>query len=240
MKLKIYCLPCAGASAAMYLPWVKHLPSSIKIIPLELAGRGKRIGESSLHNFQSQVEDIYLNYFEKELLVDIPYVIFGHSMGAMLGYQLIQKLREKKLSLPKALFVSASPAPMCRDTSGFDNLDDASLIEDLRQYNGTPEAVFEHTELLEMLLRNLRSDYQVCASNLYLVGMPTTIPIPIHAFAGAEDNIVIENIVSWSKYTTDEFTVDVFKGGHFYLKHEESETVMLNRISQLLMNYIKL
>lgn len=240
--LTVYCLPCAGGSATMYLRWRQYLPEWVNLIPVELAGRGERLGEPFLQTFRAQVDDIYLRVTQMsrskagQSSTDKPYVIFGHSMGAMLGYQLLQKIIIEESQLPKALIVSASPAPDCRDLSSFEQLDDTSLIKELKQHNGTPDAVFEYPELLDMALATLRADYRMCASDLYAGEM--TLDIPIHAFAGEDDDINLEDIRSWQKYTSADFTLDIFSGGHFYLKQPESEVNMIKKLTQILNNHL--
>lgn len=234
--IKVFCLPGAGGSATMYLRWRQHLPSWIKVVPLELSGRGERVGEQPFTTFDEQINDLYFEHFsDHDLLASQPYVFFGHSMGAQLSYQLIHKIQQEEFPLPKALFVSASPAPSHRDLTRFNNFDDEYLIEELKQHDGTPDIVFEHSELLGMILQVLRADYQVCASDIAYDGEP--LSIPIHAFAGKKDDISVEDIKAWNKYSKRELTLDVFEGGHFYLKREDSEIAMLKKLTDLLGTY---
>lgn len=215
-------LPCAGASATMYLRWRRSLPAWIRLVPLELPGRGARHGEPFVEDYDVLVGQLCDAVDAPAVAPTGRYVLLGHSMGALLAHGLARRLRERSRPLPDALNVSASAAPAMRESIRFQGpLDDASLIADLRRQGGTPDAVFENPELLRMTLDALAADYRVCASFRHEApGVP--LPMPVHVLAGRADAIPPASLAAWAAETTGRFTLDWFDGGHFFIRQQES------------------
>ena len=162
--LSLLCLPCAGASATMYLRWRRLLPRWIEVVPVELPGRGTRLGEDFVEDFDALVAQLCA---EQDAALRGNFALFGHSMGSLLAWGIAQRLRASGRALPRALLVSGSAAPSQRDPDRFVDMDDdKALIGDLRKQGGTPEELFASPELLRMTLDTLgRSP---CASCLCL------------------------------------------------------------------------
>ncbi|RIJ06153.1 thioesterase [Achromobacter sp. K91] len=220
-SINLLVLPCAGASATMYLRWRRHLPAWIGIVPVELPGRGIRLDEPYVEDFAQLVERIC---DEHAAAMQGRYALFGHSMGALLAHAVAQRRHALALPLPQAVFVSASPAPSRRDPDRFADLDnDAALMADLRKQGGTPQAVFDSAELLRLTLDALAADYRVCGSFRYRLSEP--LPVPVHAFAGRLDDIDAERIEAWRRETRHDYTLDWFDGGHFFIRQHEQQVL---------------
>ncbi|MDR2625304.1 MAG: alpha/beta fold hydrolase [Zoogloeaceae bacterium] len=217
-SLKLFCLPPAGASASMYVRWRRLLPDWIDVVPVELPGRGSRFGEPFVEDFDTLVRQLGQEVFSG--LRD-EYALFGHSMGALLAYGLALYQRERGGALPTVFLASGSPAPSSRDPERFAGKgDDEALIADLRKQGGTPEEIFEHPEMLRMTLDVLGADYRVCESFDYRA--PPPLPVPLHVFAGRDDDIEPERIKAWRQETDGEFSIEWFEGGHFFVRHNEA------------------
>ncbi|SFE79999.1 thioesterase II family protein [Nitrosomonas sp. Nm166] len=215
--LTLFCLPYAGANAAMYLRWRKLLPAWVKLQPIELPGRGSRLNESPKESYATLTKSLC-----DELAPALPerYVLFGHSMGALLAYGITQGLCARKLPPPAALFVSGCAAPSCQDSERYTRMQsEAALIADLSKQGGTPTEVFNNRELLAMTLDLLRIDYRVCGSFQYLSLPP--LPIPIYGFGGRTDEIGATKLNAWQLESSRTFTLDWFDGGHFFLRQSE-------------------
>jgi surfactin synthase thioesterase subunit len=223
--VSLLCLPCAGASATMYLRWRRLLPRWIELVPVELPGRGSRMGERFAEDFD---ELVALLCEEQSQALSGCYVLFGHSMGALLAWGMAARLRDLGRPLPRALFASGSPAPSRRDPDRFANKDsDAALIADLRKQGGTPEEVFASAELMRITLDVLGADYRVCASFRHRGG--GALPFPVHALGGLQDDIAAERIEAWSAEAHADFSLDWFEGGHFFIRQQESQVLLALR-----------
>jgi surfactin synthase thioesterase subunit len=216
MPLTLFCLPCAGASAAMYFRWRRVLPASIDVAPLELPGRGSCMAQPPIDDFERLTAHLGRQLAAR---AHTPYALFGHSMGALLAYGLAQRLRRSGAPLPQAMFLSASAAPSERSVERYADQDDASLIDDLRRQGGTPGQVFEEPELLRMTLDLLAADYRVCQSFVHADLPP--LPLPMHVFGGRDDDIAEHRLLAWQRESTAPLTLDWFDGGHFYLRRQE-------------------
>ena len=218
LPVKLFCLPCARASATMYLRWRRLLPAWIEIVPLELPGRGSRMTEPVLREF-----DVLSALLCQELLPGLtgPYALFGHSMGALLAYDVVNKLRENKAKMPEALFVSACAAPSGRTDEHFPGEKDTPLlIADLHKHGGTPGELFSDAELLRMTVNLLGADYRICESFQHYNLPP--LPVPISVFAGKDDDIEEQRLAAWKYESTMGITLDWFDGGHFFIRQNEA------------------
>lgn len=227
--LTLFCLPCAGAQAAMYLRWRRLLLPWVILRPVELPGRGSRLSELPKETYAELTESLC-----NELASELPerYVIFGHSMGALLAYGITQSLYDRKLPLPVALFVSGCAAPSQQNSERYKKLEsEEALIEELSKKGGTSEEVFNNREMLTMTLDLLRIDYRVCGSFQYLPFPP--LPIPIYGFGGNADHIDATELSAWQLESKQIFTLDWFDGGHFFLR--QSENCFLSILKKRLM-----
>jgi len=204
----------------MYLRWRRFLPPWIRVVPVELPGRGARMGEAFVEDFDALVARICTEQAEA---MRGGFAIFGHSMGGLLAHGVARRLQALRRLLPRALLVSGCAAPSRRDPSRFDGgEDDASLIAELRKQGGTPEEVFASDELMRITLDTLRADRRVCRSHVDDTAGMQPLPLPIHAFAGRQDDIEASAMAAWSKETAGAFTLDWFDGGHFFLRQHET------------------
>jgi len=220
-SVRLLCLPCAGASATMYLRWRRSLPSWVQVVPVELPGRGSRLGEPFVESFAALVAGL-CDEQSAAMTTASSFMLFGHSMGGLLAWGIAQRLRERGLPAPAALFVSGCPAPSQRDPQRFANKDtDAQLIADLRRQGGTPEEVFASPEMLRITLDALRADYRVCASAPHARSLP--LDMPIHAFGGRQDDIDASRLAAWRREARTLFSLTWLDGGHFFIRQSEPQ-----------------
>ncbi|HEY0684805.1 MAG TPA: alpha/beta fold hydrolase [Steroidobacter sp.] len=221
-KVALLCLPCGGASATMYERWRLRAPSWIRVVPVELPGRGARAFEPFSRDFDALVEQLCL---EHARVLESPYALFGHSMGGLLAYGMAALLHRCHRPPPSMMFVSASPSP-ASDRWRFTGRDnDDALIRDLRHYGGVPEEVFECPEMLRPALDTLAADYVVINSFHYRA--PARLPVPLRVLAGRDDEIRLDQLVTWRNETLASFALHWFSGGHFYLRPHEAAVLRL-------------
>jgi len=238
--LLLFCLPYAGASATAYLRWRRLLPARVELVPLEPPGRGARLAEPLLRDFEALAADLAGAAgarLERGASSDRSggttpdYALFGHSMGGLLAYRVCQLLREHGHALPRRLLVSGCAAPSRRDPRRLAALrGDAALTAELRKHGGTPEAVFADAELLRLTLDVLDADYRVCESFRHADTAP--LPVPLHVLAGRDDAIGAAELQAWAPETSAGHTLDWFAGGHFFLHQHQG--AVLARVTELL------
>lgn len=212
-KLRMFCLPYAGGGASVYVPWANLLPPSIELCAVQLPGRERRIREPA---FTSTAGLIAALVPELRPLLDRPFVLFGHSMGALLSFELARALRRQGIQ-PHALLVSGHRGPQLPPSHPpLHALPQPELIEELRQMNGTPTEVLDHPELLELLVPVIRADFQLCETYGYIPEPP--FDFPISAFGGLQDPLCSrEELAGWSEQTTAAGTYRMLPGDHFFL-----------------------
>jgi surfactin synthase thioesterase subunit len=217
LPVALLCLPWAGASASVYLRWQHSLPRWLRVVPVELPGRGIRMAEAFMDDFDELIECLCEAH---ERHSAARYALYGHSMGGLIAHAMALRWRSLSRRLPEALFVSASPAPKLRNPAYFlDKQTDTALLAELRKQGGTPAEVFDSEELLQIALETLRADYRLCGGYQYRDSHP--LAVPIHAFAGREDDIHVQRILAWEAETSARFSVRWFDGGHFFNRRHE-------------------
>ncbi|WP_010627977.1 thioesterase II family protein [Halomonas sp. KM-1] len=220
-RMKLLCLPCAGASATMYLRWKRRLPAWVEVHPIELPGRGERLGEPFIKDFETLVVRLCE---EQATRMRGDFALFGHSMGALLAHGMALRLHDVGRPQPRMLFASGSPAPSMRDPQRFAGLDnDEALVADLRQQGGTPEEVFASPELLRLTLDVLAADYRLCRGFRYR-GRPP-LDYPLQVFAGRDDDIESERLEAWRREAGGAFSLEWFEGGHFFIRQQEAQVL---------------
>ena len=226
-NLRLFCFPYAGGSAMTYRTWADFLPKNIEVFPVELPGRGARMREVSYKNMTSLVHDLSLAmqpYLEK------PYVFFGHSMGALIGFEIARLFRKQQLPCPLHLFASGHVAPQVGYTHNpIYDLPESEFLQELRKLEGTPEAVLNNAELMQLLTPMLRADFEVNETYNYVSEPP--LDIPISAYGGLNDTDVSrEHLEAWREQTSANFRLQLFTGGHFFLQN--SQAILLETLMQ--------
>jgi medium-chain acyl-[acyl-carrier-protein] hydrolase len=231
-RLRLLCLPYAGGSASAFRNWSAALPEGIEICPVELAGRGNRFQEAPCRDLGRLVRDLSN---ELRPLLDVPFAIFGHSMGALLTYLLALRLRKENLPGPVQLFLSGRRAAhlACRVRS-FHNATDPELLRHLQALNGIPEEIFKSAGLLSMILPIFRADLELIDAYTHQNQPP--LDCSICALAGIEDPFTtIEEVQAWRAHTAPgKFSFYSLPGDHFFLKRPEFMSTMCGRLEQLL------
>lgn len=222
-RIKLFCFPYAGGSSFIYNEWRKFFDDDIEIIAVELQGRGKRITEPLYKDLDHVIEDMFL--ILKEQIDGAPYMFFGHSMGAMIAYELCQRLLEENRSLPEHVFFSGRGAPhiLREDKEKFHMMSDEKFKEEVLSLGGTPPEIFSHPELLEFYLPILRSDFEIAESDISRE-IINPLPFDITVFLGKEEDITASQACGWKEHTTKSCTISYLNGEHFFL-HDHVKTI---------------
>jgi medium-chain acyl-[acyl-carrier-protein] hydrolase len=228
-RLRLFCLPYAGGAATLFRAWPNMLPPDVEVVALQPPGRGTRLLEPAFTRLTALVEAA-MEVIVPEL--DRPYAFFGHSMGAMLSFELARALRRERIAGPARLFVSGRRAPQTpSDEPPSYNLPDDEFIEELRQLNGTDQEVLEHPELMQLMLPLLRADFELVQTYEYKPEPP--LDCPISAYGGLEDfEEGQETLEAWREQTTASFSLRMFPGDHFYLQKKGTQGLLLEALSR--------
>lgn len=239
--VRLYCLPYAGASASIYHAWRRELPSWIEVSPLELPGRGQRYAEAPQNDAHELARSLAAQLAGQ---LDRPYALFGHSMGALLAYELSHALRERRLPAPLRLFASGCPAPSRRERQGrFTRLSDAELINTLQELDGTPPELLADPELMALFLPVLRADFQLCARYQPRIARPS-LDCALTVFAGRADACTADasSLQAWRGETTGAFALEMVDGGHFFLHEQRARllTILQRELAEALAGHSRL
>lgn len=223
-RLKLFCLPYAGGSASVYRQWPAQLEPRIEVLALQLPGRGARLSEppcADLMALADQVADAV-----RQEAAGVRFALFGHSMGALLAFEVTRRLAAQGRQLPECLFVSGRNAPHTgpgvqrrrRDMS------DADFVEELRRLEGTPGDVLDNPELLALLMPALRGDFALLED--WVLHPSAPLDVPVVALAGRGDpHVGVETMQSWSDWTRERFELLTYGGGHFFIHDDERRVV---------------
>ena len=212
-RLRLFCFPYAGGGDFIFREWQNGLPDDIEVCPVQLPGRGARIIEPPFTELVPLIEAASLALAPH---LDRPFAFFGHSMGALIGFEIARQLRRDNGSQPVHLFVSGRCSPQTVKDPTLHELPDSEFIETLRRLNGTPKEMLEDPALMELVLPIIRADFAVCNSYIYAPEPP--FDFPITAFGGLEDQTVSRVCLEgWRKHTTNSFIVRMLPGDHFFL-----------------------
>jgi len=220
-RWRLFCLPYAGGAASIYRVWRQALPEDIDVCAVELPGRGTRMKERPYTSMSLLVDAL-----SRALLpfLDRPFAFFGHSMGAVLAFEVSRHLRRLYRLAPMHLFLSGHVAPhfpvKCRVLGSSDE----ELLETLKKLSGTPAEVLQNPELMELLMPVISADFTLCDTYCYLQDAPLECPVSV--FGGTEDEEVEQHALeAWRGHTTGPFVLRMLPGGHFFL-HSQSRQIL--------------
>jgi surfactin synthase thioesterase subunit len=210
----LLCLPHAGGSASYFYPMSAALSPRIDVCAVQYPGRQDRRAEPCIDDISCLADAIFVAL--REEADERPVVLFGHSMGATVGFELARRLTAVGRA-PAALMVSARTAPTRNVDHGVHRLSDAGVVAEIGKLNGTSGALLDDAELLSMILPSIRADYR--AVETYQCAPGAHVNCPIIALTGdADPKTTVSDAGAWAVHTTGGFELKLFPGGHFYLQ----------------------
>lgn len=229
-RLRLLCLPHAGGGASAFRGWADALPADVEVCPVQLPGRENRIAEAPLERLEPLVQALA---DAVEPYLALPLAVFGHSNGALVGFELARTLRARGLPGPVHLFASGRRAPdLPPDRGPIGHLPEDEMLRELAELGGLPAEMLEHRELLALLVPTLRADVRVHETYEFREQAP--LACPITAYGGVADpRVSHEQLAAWERHTAGPFTLRSFPGGHFYL-HEQRASVLRTLSADLL------
>lgn len=214
-RLRLLLLAHAGGGASAFRGWADAIDApEVEVCPVQLPGRENRMREPAYDRLPPLVGALAAAL---ERWRDLPYAVFGHSTGALLGFELARHAARTGVPGPVHLFASGRRAPdLPSRQRDVHRLPDGELVAELQALGGIPQALLDHPELLQLLLPILRAD--LALTETYTPTPGATIGIPITACNGdRDDKVTADEARAWGRHTTAAFRERTFPGDHFYL-----------------------
>eukprot|EP01124_Arcella_intermedia_P035147 TRINITY_DN8877_c0_g1_i1.p1 TRINITY_DN8877_c0_g1~~TRINITY_DN8877_c0_g1_i1.p1 ORF type:complete len:253 (-),score=41.70 TRINITY_DN8877_c0_g1_i1:340-1098(-) len=216
---RLFCFAYSGGTpSALFHSWSKNLPKNVEVVGVCMPGRGRRMLEKPYFNMKDLIEDLGRHIVP---LLDKPFFVYGHSLGAMIAYELIQYLVQRNLPLPARFFPAACSAPsestgkipegaIPHKLKSYDQ-----MIALLRSYSGTPDEILENRELMEVILPYIQADFSI--SEEYAHKHTALLKVPVTYLCAAEDALVSPERQNWKAHTQGDYQQIDFQAGHFFI-----------------------
>jgi surfactin synthase thioesterase subunit len=219
-RARLFCFPHAGVGSSVFRLWSTGLPPEVDLLAIQLPGRTTRFSEPAISNLSILADAIV-----KEIAsyLDLPFVLFGHSMGAVLAAEVAHGLAARRLPPPHHLVLSGHRPPRLPDPHPpLGGLSDSDFVVEInRRYGSIPPEILAEPDILALLLPPLRADFAALETHKPPARQP--LDCPISAFGGDEDAFAPrEHLEAWRDETMNSFDLRIFPGGHFYLEPERS------------------
>jgi medium-chain acyl-[acyl-carrier-protein] hydrolase len=227
-KTHLFCFHFAGGGASCFRGWAESLQEhNVEVCSVQLPGRENRFGEPRITDFNTLIPELYSQL--KQYLHQ-PYAFYGHSLGALIAYELAHECRKKDTNLPFILFLGAHRAPHIHyPHNSCNSMNVEEFKSFVNRFGGIPESMLNDEAWMKVLLPLMRDDFLLCES--YQPRPIEALPCPIHALGGIFDPMVSQqDINAWEQHTTKEFRSHFFPEGHFYIRNKNQVSKLFNLI----------
>jgi surfactin synthase thioesterase subunit len=220
-RLRLFCFPYASGGASLYRAWPAGLPADVEVCAVQLPGREGRIAEPpnpSLKALVPLIADALTPY------LDLPFALFGHSMGSILAFELCRELRRRKGPMPFQLIASGCHSPDLPDRDVIHDKSDEDIFKHLGGLGGISKAALENRELMTMVLPLIRADGSVTETYVFTEEAPLELPLTV--FGGELDpKATHETIEAWRPHSTGPVSTEYFPGDHFFLNSHRDQVI---------------
>ncbi|WP_106186866.1 thioesterase II family protein [Umezawaea tangerina] len=219
---ELVCFPHAGGGTSVFQGWQRHT-DALRVSAVRLPGRESRLREPAIADLDELVAVLVTALAR---LTDRPYAFYGHSMGALVAYELTRALRAAGLPLPVGLFVAGMDAPQRLDLDRAHDLPRDELVAWLVGVNGLDPEVLEYPALIDLMLPTIRADLAVVEDYTHRPQPP--LPVPLHVLRGRDDvQVSVEGSGGWAELTSAGCAVTDLDGDHFFVQRHERLVVSL-------------
>lgn len=226
LKPQIFLLHYAGGDRNSFRPLIENLQPHFQVETPELPGRGDRMSEPPLKNKNEALTDI-LEQIKQARNKNVPYLIYGHSMGAILGFEICGAL-EKDSDAPVHFVATGYPGPGIKESTPIAHLPKTEFFAEVRKLGGISDEVLQYEELLDFFEPVLRGDFGLLESKSNQIPN-IKIKTPIYAVMGKSEKYAL-NIRNWANYTEAECECQIVNGNHFFINQN------FNYLSQVIKN----
>lgn len=231
-KLRLICFSYAGGNPATYISWIPFLPDFIELAVIQLPGRGMRIFDEPYQTMAAMVNDIFVAIGKLDAK---PFILYGHSMGARVAYEVTLMLWRFQYRLPIHFIASGSGAPcVVYPKDHIHHLPDDELIIKVGELNGSSEEVLANKEIMQLVLPAMRADFRIIET--YCNNSALVIPTKISVFAGTEDDIAASSIEKWLDLFITNTGIHWIQGDHYFVDKNRAD--LLTALNNLLLNEV--
>lgn len=218
-RLRLFCLPHGGGTAAFFRSWAEALPAEVEPVAVQYPGRQDRLAESCVADMDTLADAVAEALTP---LLETPFALFGHSMGATVGYEVTRRLEDRGTP-PLRLFASGQATPFAERTGRpLHHEDDATMLAGVRGLGGAYETLADDPDLLEVVLPSLRADLRLMETYRPTPGARIGTPVTVYA-GGTDPGVTVAQAAAWREATTGGFALRTFPGGHFFLTEHQRE-----------------
>ncbi|MEV0225001.1 alpha/beta fold hydrolase [Streptomyces sp. NPDC050704] len=223
-SLTLYCLPHAGGSPVPFVRRLAGVLTAVRLVPLDLPGHGGRMREPLATELEPLVADLVRTI---DADGEGPYALFGHSLGALLAYELAHRLRRP----PAALLVAGRNGPgEPLAHRPIHHLPDDAFIAGLRRFGGVPDELLNEPDLLQLFMPALRADLRIAET--YERPAYPRLDVPVAAFAGRRDPLTDPaGMLAWERESSALFELALVPGGHFFLDRDDFQGALAARLT---------
>ncbi|MFK5951758.1 MAG: alpha/beta fold hydrolase [Desulfobacterium sp.] len=233
-KLRLFCFPYAGGNANVFSSWAKYLPDHVDLFALESPGRGPRFSEKPIACLKTKVQILRQ---EIKAFCDLPYIFVGHSLGALLSFELARELQNRGDGNLKHIVLSAKRAPHLPNIKeAIHQLPQKEFVKQLEKFNFTPHEVIQNHELMEVVSPMLRADFSLNETHDFENTMNLRSDATI--FWGNQDKIVpFEDTLAWKNLIDGHVDLVTFNDGHFFISNQEEK--FLDEINKIIYRQLR-
>ena len=226
-RLRLFCFPFGGGGASIFASWPQGMPAGIEVCPVQPPGRENRLREAPVTHMPQLVTLLVEALVP---LLDRPFALFGHSIGALMAFELARQLRRQGLRSPEWLFCSGHPSPdLPRRRPAISQLARPEFIKALREYFDLDSALLAREDLMDLVFPALRADYELVETYVYHEEPPFACPLSV--FGGSHDPETTEDeLMGWRRHTTGPFRTQVLEGKHMFI--QTSREALIGEIFQ--------
>ena len=228
--MNFYFIPFAGGSEISYNPLVNILSSKgHNCYQCSLPGRGRRFKEDFLKTVPEMAQDIFLQI--KDKLIENNYVLFGHSMGALLTTHVLALIKEHNAPMPQYVFLSGRGGEIKRPSPPYKSeMDSATFRSELKKMGGIPDEVFNEESIMSFFEPIIKADFKAIES--YEPIDVTLYGLKVMVYYGRDDDFSLEQVACWQRISTQKISCKAFDGGHFFVL-DEREAIIEDMLLQI-------
>ncbi|MFD7663838.1 thioesterase II family protein [Streptomyces sp. NPDC059788] len=226
-RRRLLCLAGAGSGPSEFVSWHAVLPPDTELWPVQLPGREKRLREEPYTDLSALMTGLTTALEAAEGAAPLPLILFGHSFGALVMYELARRIGARQPHRVQGLLVSGLAAPGRPAPHGeVGGLGDTDLLDWLRHLGGTPTELLDEAWFATWLLRDVRASYRI--REAYTAALTPPLTCPVTAFGGQDDfEADAADLDAWARLTTGRFHRHTLPGGHFFLREQRAPFLRL-------------